>query len=131
MPHLGPRRKCHRRSWQMPQSRLRRGLLDIPLRHVRLQHDRGHGADAVSHHTHQVGPWMQRVRRGLLSGWEQGWGDTEGAEGPAQLLAAGFLAACARINDFGLSEGSVHQKILLSTPWWKHLERAAYIFKRF
>lgn len=39
----------------MPQSRLRRGLLDIPLRDVCLQHDWGHGTDAISYHTHQVG----------------------------------------------------------------------------
>lgn len=53
VPQLGPCRKCHRCSRKMSQSRLRRGLLDIPLRDVRLQHDWGHGADALSDHTHQ------------------------------------------------------------------------------
>lgn len=81
MPQLGPCRKCHRCSRKMPQSRLRRGLLDIPLRDVRLQHDRGHGADALSYHTHQVRPLPGGTgggclgavaTGGLLTGW--GWG---------------------------------------------------------
>lgn len=71
----------------MPQSRLRRGLLDIPLRDVRLQHDRGHGTDAVSHHTHQVGP--------LLGGCDElaggcSWGGTRaGGDHGVPLGAAG------------------------------------------
>lgn len=122
MPHLGPCRKCHRCSRQMPQSRLRRGLLDIPLRDVRLQHDRGHGADAVRHHTHQVGLLLggcDELAGGCSGGGSRAGGtvgylwELQGAKGPAQLLASAFLAACPHINDFGLSRDSVHQQILL------------------
>lgn len=88
VPHLSPSRKCHRCSWQMPQSWLRRGLLDIPLRDVCLQHDRGHGTDAISHHTHQVGPLpggtdeLDGAALGVVAGLEEPWSSTGSCREP-------------------------------------------------
>lgn len=94
VPHLGPCRKRHRRSWQMPQPWVRRGLPDIPVRDVCLQHDRGHGADAVSHHPHQVGLQSPSSSAGAALGVGSGLEglghsqELQGAEGrPTQLLA--------------------------------------------
>lgn len=101
MPQLGPCRKCHRCSWKMPQSRLRRGLLDIPLRDVRLQHDRGHGADALSYHTHQVRPMPGGTGGAAWGLWPLG-GCSRGGDGARGSWGAAhstwFIPAVAEGN---------------------------------
>lgn len=75
----------------MPQPRLRRGLLDIPLCDVCLQHDRGHGTDTVSHHTHQVGLLLgatcelDGAALGVGAGLEELWGPAGSCREPRVL----------------------------------------------